>query len=73
MHDHLLEDTEMSFYSIATEDTLEQSILFVNERFPAPNLLHSRLQQIGVGVQLKFDSTNKDDVISVDFASICDN
>ena len=68
MHDHLLEDTEMSFYSIATEDTLEQSIQFVNERYLSSTLLHFRLQQLGVDVQLKFDSADQDDVVSVVFA-----
>lgn len=68
MHDHFLEDTEMSFYSIATEDTLEQSIQFVNERYLSSTLLHFRLQQLGVDVQLKFDSADKDDVVSVVFA-----
>ena len=30
-----LEDTEMSMYTIATEETLDQSIQFINERFAA--------------------------------------
>lgn len=68
MYDHLLEDTEMSFYSIATEDTLEQSVQFVNERYLSPILLHFRLQQMEVDIELKFDSTDKDDVVSVVFA-----
>ena len=30
-----LEETEMSMYTIATEETLDQSIQFINERFAA--------------------------------------
>lgn len=35
-----LEETEMSMYTIATEETLDQSIQFINERFAAIPLFY---------------------------------
>ena len=63
---HLLDEINTSLYNIATVDKLPESMQFVNERFPSFSLFHNcRMESMGLGNQLKFDSSEPSDVVEV--------
>lgn len=66
-----VEETNTSLYVIATEESLEQSMHFVNERYLLFFSIIHRLESMGFGSTLKFNSSESEDVVAVLFAYIC--